>query len=99
MTKELEARSGLKVSVVGAGAQLLQLREEDGDSDRNLEDKETSDPDLSSVRSQLRQMELDWSSLLADVPVIQQALHKVRRFPVRSVTNINIKTRMTYLNV
>lgn len=83
MTKDLEAKSGLKTAVIGARAQLVQLRETDGDSDRNLEDKETSlvqtsDPDLCS---QLRQIELDWSSLLADVPVVQQALHEVRRFP------------------
>lgn len=80
LTKELEARSGLKVAVIGAGAQLVELREADGASDVNLEDKETeSDPDLCSVHSQLRQVELDWSRLLADVPVVQQALHQVTK--------------------
>lgn len=78
----MEAKSGLKVVVNGAGTQLLQMREEeDGDLELNLEDKETSDPDLCSINAQLRQMELDWSRLLADVPVTQQALHKVRKFP------------------
>lgn len=75
------------MAVIGAGTQLVQLREADGDSDRNLEDKEaspsqTSDLDLYSIHSQLRKIELDWSSLLADVPVVQQALHKVRRVPM-----------------
>ncbi|KAJ4938827.1 hypothetical protein JOQ06_028293 [Pogonophryne albipinna] len=77
LTKGMEAKSGLKVNVNGAGTQLLQMREEeDGDLELNREDKETSDPDLCSINAQLRQMELDWSRLLADVPVIQQALHK-----------------------
>ncbi|XP_042356665.1 nesprin-2-like [Plectropomus leopardus] len=79
LTKELDAKTGLKVAVVGAGTQLVQLREEDEDSNR--EDKETpasqtSEPDLRSIDSQLRQTELHWSSLLADVPAVQQALHK-----------------------
>lgn len=69
------------MSVIGAGTQLLQLREEDGNKETSL--SQTSDPDLCSVPSQLRQVELDWSGLLADVPVVQRALHKVRRrFPV-----------------
>ncbi|XP_033981425.1 nesprin-2-like isoform X2 [Trematomus bernacchii] len=77
LTKGMEAKSGLKVAVNGAGTQLLQMREEeDGDLEINLEDKETSDPNLCSINAQLRQMELDWSRLLADVPVTQQALHK-----------------------
>ncbi|XP_034530155.1 nesprin-2-like [Notolabrus celidotus] len=81
LTKELEAKSGLKVAVIGAGTQLVQLGEADGDSDLNPMDKDTSlslttDTDQSPIDSQLRQTELDWSGLLADVPVIQQALHK-----------------------
>ncbi|KAI3367261.1 hypothetical protein L3Q82_008148 [Scortum barcoo] len=80
LTKELEAKSELKVSVIGAGNQLVQLNEADRDSGRNPADKdpspsESSDPDLCSVHSQLRKIELDWSSLLTDVPVVQQALH------------------------
>lgn len=72
----MEARSELKVAVIGAGSQLVQMSEAGGHSDRNQEDKGTSLP----IQSQLRQIEVDWSSLLADVPVVQQALHKVRRF-------------------
>ncbi|XP_063764618.1 nesprin-2-like isoform X1 [Eleginops maclovinus] len=75
LTKDMEAKCGLKVAVIGAGTQLLQLRdEEDGDSGINPEDKETSD--LCSINAQLRQVELDWSRLLTDVPVVQRALHK-----------------------
>nr|XP_029131758.1 nesprin-2 [Labrus bergylta] len=76
LTKELEAKSELKVAVIGAGTRLVNLRETDEGSDRNPEDRETADQDLCSIQSQLRQVELDWSSLLADVPVTQQALHK-----------------------
>lgn len=79
MTKELEAKLGLKVSVIGAGTQLQLLSEANRDSDKNHEDKETfPDPDLSPIDSQLRQMELDWSGLMENVPVVQQTLHKVR---------------------
>lgn len=64
---------------MGGAAQLLQLREADEDSDEDLEDVDVTSG-VSSVSSQLRQMELVWSSLLVDVPVVQQALHKVRSF-------------------
>ena len=67
------------MAVIGTAAQLVQLKEADGDSERNPEDSEALDSDPSSVHSQLRQIELAWSSLLADVPVVQQALHKVSR--------------------
>lgn len=76
LTKDLEARSGLKVAVIGTAAQLVQLKEADGDSERSPEDSEASDSDPCSVHYQLRQIELGWSGLLADVPVVQQALHK-----------------------
>ncbi|XP_028420864.1 nesprin-2 isoform X2 [Perca flavescens] len=81
LTNELNAKCGLKVAVISAGTQLVQLSEEEGDSDRNPEDittslSQTSEPDLCSIPSQLRQIERDWSSLLAHVPVVQQALHK-----------------------
>lgn len=83
MTKHLEARSGLKVAVIGTAAQLVQLKEADGDSERSPEDSEASDSDPCSVHYQLRQIELGWSGLLADVPVVQQALHKVSGLPVK----------------
>ncbi|XP_078133881.1 nesprin-2-like isoform X3 [Sander vitreus] len=81
LTKEFEAKCGLKVAVISAGTQLVQLSEEEEDSERNPEDiktslSQTSEPDLGSIPSQLRQIERDWSSLLAHVPVVQQALHK-----------------------
>ncbi|XP_005948911.2 nesprin-2 isoform X4 [Haplochromis burtoni] len=79
LTKELEAKSEVKVAVTGSSSQLLQLRE--AHSERDPEDKgtplpKTSDIDMCSINTQLRQIELDWSSLLVDVPVIQQTLHK-----------------------
>ncbi|CAB1456444.1 unnamed protein product [Pleuronectes platessa] len=74
LRKQLESRWDLKVSVIGAGSQLLQLREAVGHSDSN--DSETSDPRLCSIVSQLRQTEADWSSLVAEVPVVQRALHQ-----------------------
>lgn len=65
----MEAQSGLKAAVVGAGAQVLQLREE-GD--------ETPGSAQSCLRTQLTQVELDWARLLADVPAVQTALQEVR---------------------
>lgn len=74
LTKDLEAKSGLKMAVVSAGAQMVQLREDD-DGD------ETPDSAQSSLQSQLTQVELDWSGLLADVPAVQTALQEVRTHP------------------
>ncbi|XP_075304834.1 nesprin-2-like isoform X3 [Odontesthes bonariensis] len=81
LTKELEAKSELRLTLIGTATQLVKLREEEGDSYRHNEDQgttlsQTSDSDLGSFNSQLKQIELDWSSLLADMSVIQQALHK-----------------------
>lgn len=78
----METKTGLKTAVITAGTQLVQLREPGGDLDREPEDSEAmlsqmSDSDLCSVPSQLRHIELDWSSLLLDVPVVQQELHQV----------------------
>lgn len=61
-------------AVVGAGAQVVQLGEED-------EGGETPDSAQTSLQSQLRQVELDWSSLLADVPAFRTALQEVRTPP------------------
>lgn len=72
MTKELEAKSQLKAAVVCVGTQLVELREEDRDPDGGLED-----PDRLPVPSQLRRVELHWSGLQADAPVLQRALHEV----------------------
>lgn len=70
----MESRSGLKAAVVGAGAQMLQLRGDD-------EGDETPDPAQSCLQAQLTQVELDWSGLLADVPAVQTALQEVRPPP------------------
>lgn len=50
---------------------MVQLREED-------EGGETPDWAHTALQSQLRQAELDWSSLLADVPAFRTALQEVR---------------------
>uniref|UniRef100_A0AAQ4PDU7 Uncharacterized protein n=1 Tax=Gasterosteus aculeatus aculeatus TaxID=481459 RepID=A0AAQ4PDU7_GASAC len=71
LTKELEAKSQLKAAVVCVGTQLVELREEDRDPDGGLED-----PDRLPVPSQLRRVELHWSGLQADAPVLQRALHE-----------------------
>nr|XP_043904166.1 nesprin-2-like [Solea senegalensis] len=79
LTQEFEARSGLKVAVVGAGSQLVQLEEDGRSSDGNPEDdkdSETLAPHLCSIHSRLRQTEDDWSGLLTGLPVVQQALQK-----------------------
>lgn len=83
LTKDLEVKAELKTAVAAGGAQMLQLREAGGDLGQNPGDDEallprTSDLDLCSIQSQLRQTELDWAGLLADVPAVQQALHQVR---------------------
>uniref|UniRef100_A0AAQ4PDR2 Uncharacterized protein n=1 Tax=Gasterosteus aculeatus aculeatus TaxID=481459 RepID=A0AAQ4PDR2_GASAC len=74
LTKELEAKSQLKAAVVCVGTQLVELREEDRDPDGGLED-----PDRLPVPSQLRRVELHWSGLQADAPVLQRALHEESR--------------------
>ncbi|XP_028994248.1 nesprin-2-like isoform X3 [Betta splendens] len=70
LTKELEPSLDMKVRVTGAGMQLVQVSDtEDTAPSQSL------DLGLSSIDSQLRQLELDWSSLMEDVPVVQEALH------------------------
>lgn len=71
LTKDLEAKSGLKAAAVGAGAQMLQL----GGGD------ETPGPAQSRLLTQLTQVELDWARLLVDVPAVQTALQEVRTPP------------------
>lgn len=58
-------------AVVGAGAQMVQLREED-------EGGESPDWAQARLQSWLRQVELDWSRLLAEVPAFRTALTEVR---------------------
>ncbi|KAM9777590.1 nesprin-2 [Neosynchiropus ocellatus] len=66
VTKELEVRSGLKMSVSSYGSQLLHLLEESSDPDL----------DLGSVTVQLRRVEQDWSGLVTEVPILLQTLHQ-----------------------
>lgn len=73
LTKDLEDKSGLMAAVVGAGAQMVQLREEEEE-----EGGGTPDSAQTRLQSQLRQVELDWSRLLADVPAFRVALQEVR---------------------
>lgn len=76
MSKDLESKTGLKMAVISAGTQLVLLGESGGGSAQEPED---SDSDPASIQSRLRQTELDWSSLLLELPGVQQELHKVRR--------------------
>lgn len=79
LTKELDSHSGLKAAVITAGIRLELLSESDGGSvSESVRESEDSDWDQSSIQSRLRQIELDWSSLLLDLPVVLQQLHKVR---------------------
>lgn len=71
LTKDLEARCGLMAAVGAAGAQLVQLGGEEGGGG-------TPDPAQTPLQAQLRQLDLDWSSLLADLPAFQTALQEVR---------------------
>lgn len=73
MSKELETKAGLKAAVTATGSVLLQMK----DSDRDL--NKEKDPDPGSVSFRLKQIELLWSGLTADVPVVLKTLHKVRR--------------------
>lgn len=64
------------MAVISAGTQLVLLGESGGGS---VQEPEGSDSDPASIQSRLRQTELDWSSLLLELPGVQQELHKVRR--------------------
>ncbi|KAK2826776.1 hypothetical protein Q5P01_020990 [Channa striata] len=74
LTKELEDKSELKVLVIGAGTQLLHPTEPEGGSDGNLD--RAAALSLCSISPLIRRVESDWSSLLADVRVVQKTLHK-----------------------
>lgn len=71
LAKDLGSRAGLMAAVGGAGARMVQLR--GGDS-----------PD-SALQAQLRQVDLDWSHLLEDVPSVQTAVQEVRLRPLPGV--------------
>ncbi|XP_061531484.1 nesprin-2-like [Phycodurus eques] len=77
LIKDLEDQSRLKEAVT---SQLGELRGIDRDLGEDPEDGpsmcETSDQDLDCMSERLGRLERDWSSLLADVPTVQNALHK-----------------------
>ncbi|XP_055011490.1 nesprin-2-like [Boleophthalmus pectinirostris] len=80
LSKELESRAGLRAAVKTSGSQLLQIQNPDLDQDLDQDldkDQDTEkDPGPNSVWSRVRQMELQWSSLRAEVPALLQVLHK-----------------------
>ncbi|XP_073726049.1 nesprin-1 isoform X5 [Misgurnus anguillicaudatus] len=59
-SKEVEARSNLKTSVLNEGNQLLRLKK----------------IDTASLRSDLARLDSQWSDLLARIPVVQEKLHQ-----------------------
>lgn len=61
--------------MVAAGTRLDLLRESSGGPVGPSEDL---DLDQASMEARLRQTELDWSSLVLDLPVVRLQLHKVR---------------------
>ncbi|XP_033844074.2 nesprin-2-like isoform X2 [Periophthalmus magnuspinnatus] len=80
LSKELESRAGLKAAVKTSGCQMLRIQ--NSDLDQNLDqdlDKDQDrekDPDVNSVWSRVRQIELQWSSVRAQLPDLLQVLHK-----------------------
>lgn len=60
-SKEVEAKSSLKTSVLNEGGQLLRLKK----------------TDITGLRAELAQVESEWSELLTHIPVVQEKLHQV----------------------
>ncbi|RVE56939.1 hypothetical protein OJAV_G00211250 [Oryzias javanicus] len=78
LMKELEAKTELKVTVFGTASQLIHLKEAEAGLHKDEEKTATIlDLHLCSINTQLKQIELDWSSLLVDLPAIQQDLFKL----------------------
>lgn len=74
----MRGQSDFKASVVSVATQLVQLRQAERDSgEEPTPSHQDEDQESCSIQTQLRHIELDWPVLLADVPVIQQTLHKV----------------------
>ncbi|KAJ1153130.1 hypothetical protein NDU88_005893, partial [Pleurodeles waltl] len=61
-SKEVEAKSSLKSSVLCTGNQLLRLKK----------------VDTASLRSNLAQIESQWTELLTHIPVVQEKLHQLQ---------------------
>lgn len=78
--KELEAKTELKVTVFGTASQLIHLKEAEAALHEDEEKTATTlDLNVSAINTQLRQMELDWSGLLVDLPAVQKDLFKVKK--------------------
>lgn len=60
-SKEVEAHSSLKASVLNEGHQLLRLKK----------------ADTGILRAELARVEAQWSELLTRIPVVQEKLHQV----------------------
>ncbi|XP_019732994.1 nesprin-1-like [Hippocampus comes] len=75
LMEDLEERGGLKAAVVGAARRLAEMRAAEPDFGDGPEDG--APPCGSAERDlDLARLERDWSSLLADVPALQGALHR-----------------------
>ncbi|KAG8444139.1 hypothetical protein GDO86_009355 [Hymenochirus boettgeri] len=61
-SKEVDARSSLKSSVLSTGNQLLRLKK----------------VDTASLRSDLTKIETQWTELLIHIPVVQEKLHQLQ---------------------
>ncbi|XP_073413788.1 nesprin-1 isoform X2 [Dendrobates tinctorius] len=61
-SKEVDAKSSLKSSVLSTGNQLLRLKK----------------VDTASLRSELAQIDNQWTELLTHIPVVQEKLHQLQ---------------------
>ncbi|XP_061677289.1 nesprin-2-like [Syngnathoides biaculeatus] len=80
LIKDLEDQTRLKEAVIITASQLGALRGVDQDVRGDPEERwslcETLDQDLDCMSEHLGRLESDWSSLLTEIPVVQNALHK-----------------------
>lgn len=60
-SKEVDAKSSLKASVLSTGNQLLRLKK----------------VDTAGLRAALAQVDTQWAELLTRIPVVQEKLHQV----------------------
>ncbi|KPP77537.1 nesprin-1-like, partial [Scleropages formosus] len=61
-SKEVDAKSSLKASVLSTGSQLLRLKR----------------VDTATLRSALAQLDTQWAELMARIPVVQEKLHQLQ---------------------
>ncbi|XP_077477871.1 nesprin-2-like isoform X2 [Stigmatopora argus] len=72
LVKEMGVQSVLKMAIVGTGERLFQAT----GADKINPEEEVSPCDLADVSRRLSRLERDWSTLVADFPVVQRALHE-----------------------